>query len=117
MGLARPKHKTGRRCLITFGERLRAVRLKRGLSQYRLAKDADVSQAIIHRLESGKRSDDGRLTMQVVVKLAKALHVRTDYLCGLEEDLPAKPASEDQREGMPSEAVLCAQCAGTVETF
>lgn len=101
---------------MTFGERLRAMRLRRGLSQYQLAKDAGISQAIIQRLESGKRSDGGRLTMKVVVKLAIALRVETDYLCGLKEDLPGGPAVVDEGEAKPTTAVLCSQCAGTVET-
>jgi transcriptional regulator with XRE-family HTH domain len=84
------------------------VRLKRGLSQYRLAKDAGISQAIIHRLEADKRDDAGRLTMQVVKKLAVALHVPTDYLCGLLDDLPGRPTTGECVEMNAPVAVVCA---------
>lgn len=88
------------------------MRLKRGLSQYRLAKDAHISQAIVHRLEAEKRDDTGRLTMQVVKKLAMALHVSTDYLCGLLEDLPGGPTTGERVETTAPVAVRCARCQG-----
>ena len=70
---------------MEFSQRLKHVREHRGLSQNALAKASGVSQAIVQRLEAGTRKMD-YLTVAVALRLAKALNVSMDYLCGRWED-------------------------------
>lgn len=55
-----------------FGERVRALRTKRGLTQERLADLAGMHFSAIGHIERASRSS----TLQTVVKLARALRVQ-----------------------------------------
>jgi transcriptional regulator with XRE-family HTH domain len=59
-----------------IGTRLRALRQSRGFTQAKLARLLGTQQTAISLVELGRRG----LTVQQVVKLAKALHVSTDAL-------------------------------------
>jgi transcriptional regulator with XRE-family HTH domain len=59
-----------------IGRRLRAVRQARGITQVQLAKVLGTQQTAISQVELGNRG----LTIQQVVKLAKALNVSTDAI-------------------------------------
>jgi transcriptional regulator with XRE-family HTH domain len=61
-----------------IGWRLRAVRQVRGATQAQLERVLDTQQTAISQVELGNRG----LTIQQVVKLAKALHVSTDAILG-----------------------------------
>jgi len=66
-----------------FGERLRQLRMQRGLSQVDLAKMAGVNSNHISRYERG----DSKPTARYLKILADCLEVSTDYLYdGIEED-------------------------------
>ena len=55
---------------MSFGETLKSLRLRSGLSRYRLAEFSDITQAYILRLETGERSKPSR---DVVLKLGLSL--------------------------------------------
>lgn len=62
-----------------FGERLKDLRETRGLSQRKLAEQADVPPAIISHFETGERQYP---SADNLVKIADALSVSVDYLLG-----------------------------------
>jgi transcriptional regulator with XRE-family HTH domain len=66
-----------------LGERIKRLRTERGLTQTELAVRAEVSQAIISRLEGKVRNN---VNADVLKALAKALGCTTDYLVGMHED-------------------------------
>ena len=57
-----------------FGARLRAMRMKAGLTQQELADQLGMKATNITRLESGGRTP----SWETVIKIAKALNVSTD---------------------------------------
>lgn len=77
------------------GERLKRIRQWRGMSQEELGQAIGTSQAQIGRYETGKAQP----TAQIVIRLAKALSVPSDYLLGLIEE-PQFPhdLSDKERE-------------------
>jgi len=60
-----------------FKDNLRKLRTKKGLSQEKLARLADISLNTLTKIESGFAK---KPTIQTVVKLAKALDVSLDEL-------------------------------------
>ncbi len=62
-----------------FAERLKDLRLEKGLSQRELAKSVNISHVAIARWESASRVPNA----EAVVTLAKFFGVTTDYLLGL----------------------------------
>lgn len=69
-----------------IGTRLRAIRKARGMTQAQLAKALGTQQTAVSQVEIGNRG----LTVQQVVKLAKAMKVSTDAILG-----PSNGARED----------------------
>ena len=55
---------------MQFAETLKRLRIKSGKSRYRLAQYSELSEAYIHRLESGERANPSR---DVVLMLGVAL--------------------------------------------
>lgn len=68
---------------MTLGERVRTRRKQLGYSQHELADMSGVLQNQISRYEA----DANMPTSDVIVKLAKALNVTSDWLLGLNEEL------------------------------
>lgn len=71
-----------------FGSRLRRAREAQGWTQAELAERIGLATEAYGRLERGRslpRAD-------TLVHLAQALHISTDYLLGLEDDLIAREA-------------------------
>jgi transcriptional regulator with XRE-family HTH domain len=62
-----------------FGDRLRALRAKKGLSQAELAELADLSDETVSRVERGAYDP----SISSTVALARALGVSVDYLVGM----------------------------------
>lgn len=60
------------------GQRLKAARKIRGMTQAKLASDAKISKWIIAHIEIGTRCP----SIETLWKLADALEVSTDYLIG-----------------------------------
>ncbi|MBR1555775.1 MAG: helix-turn-helix transcriptional regulator [Oscillospiraceae bacterium] len=61
-----------------FGKRLRKLRKKAGFTQQQLADKIWVSKAAISNYELYERNP----SPEILIKLAKAFHVSTDYLLG-----------------------------------
>ncbi len=64
-----------------FAERLKELRIEKGISQTTLAKDTKLSQSSIAYWENEKREP----TLESAKILAQYFKVSTDYLCGLED--------------------------------
>ncbi len=64
-----------------FSERLKELRVEKGLSQMALASETGLTAAAIGFWELGKRVPNA----EAVVTLAKYFGVSTDYLLGLED--------------------------------
>ena len=62
-----------------FGERLRELRIERGLGQNALARTLGLSNASISYWETGKQEP----TASTIFKLASFFDVSSDYLLGL----------------------------------
>ena len=60
-----------------IGEKVRAIRIKKGLSQDRLSKLADLSLNTVVNIESGLNSNP---TIDTLIKIASALNVSMDSL-------------------------------------
>lgn len=76
-----------------LGDRLRAVRLKHGMTQQELARAIGTHFTTISAVERGVRA----LTLQQVAKLASALRVASDDLLGPKRR--STPAPLNRREG------------------
>jgi transcriptional regulator with XRE-family HTH domain len=83
---------------MTIGERITRLRTKRKMSQSALAEAADVPLSVINMLEAGVRSGEN-LRVETARKLANALTVTMDYLCGVHED-------EEESELSPTAGAL-----------
>jgi transcriptional regulator with XRE-family HTH domain len=60
-----------------IGKNIRSLRFKKGISQDRLSKLADLSLNTIVKVESGKNSNP---TIDTLTKIAKAFEVKVDDL-------------------------------------
>ncbi|PDY76973.1 helix-turn-helix domain-containing protein [Bacillus cereus] len=80
-----------------FGQRLKALRLEKGMTQQQLADFLDIEKSNISRFESGKQSpsSDNR------VKMAKLFNVSVDYMLGLSEH---KSLDKEKSEKISKEA-------------
>lgn len=67
--------------MVGFGNRLRRLRKERKLTQKELAGRIGVKNSVISFYEVGDRTP----SLEVLVKLSKALHVSTDVLLGLDK--------------------------------
>ncbi|MBQ8255080.1 MAG: helix-turn-helix transcriptional regulator [Clostridia bacterium] len=67
--------------MVEFGNRLRQLRKNRKLTQKELANLIGVKNSVISFYEVGDRTP----SLDVLVKLSKALHVSTDVLLGIEK--------------------------------
>ena len=72
----------------SFSERLKLLRKKKDLSMRTLSEETGVPISTLSYLESGGRKG-GRIRVDTAKRLAIALGVTLDYLCGMhEEGLP-----------------------------
>lgn len=67
--------------MVQFGEKLKELRKKTGMTQQQLADRIWVTKATISYYEQSECSP----SPEILVKLAKTFHVTTDYLLGLED--------------------------------
>lgn len=79
--------------MITFGQRLKALREKRELSQGELGKRFTLSQSTIAYYELNKKQPN----QDTLNKMADFFEVTTDYLLG-RTDNPSQTLSEEARE-------------------
>ena len=64
-----------------FAERLKELRLERGLGQVQLAKELDVGKSVVSLWELGKCEP----TLSKLIAMARFFCVSIDYLAGLED--------------------------------
>ena len=81
-------HKSLSEYLLQLGERLRSVRVRRGLTQDQLAKQCALSSRFLAKVEAG----GGNISVARLRELAGALDVPVETLAA--ENLPASPAFE-----------------------
>ncbi|KYH35875.1 HTH-type transcriptional regulator SinR [Clostridium tepidiprofundi DSM 19306] len=67
-----------------IGLNIKRIRQEKGISAYRLAKEANVGASTISQIESGKRQS---LNTKTIEKIANVLGVATDELLSVEEDV------------------------------
>ncbi len=70
---------------MTIGKRIAALRKKRSWTQAMLSDKMSVSQSTVTMWENGKRA----VSSEDTIKLATLFDVTTDYLLGLDDDMPA----------------------------
>ena len=68
--------------MVEFGNRLKDLRTKAGLTQKQLADRLGVTSSVVSYYELSERSP----SPEVLVKLARIFHVSTDYLLGVEKN-------------------------------
>jgi transcriptional regulator with XRE-family HTH domain len=95
---------------MEFAERLRHLRERAGLNQNAFAREADVPQPVVSRLELGIRGVEG-LTVGVAQKLARALGVSVDHLIGMYEDGRDTRRPRASRRKKPREPALPEEAA------
>jgi transcriptional regulator with XRE-family HTH domain len=80
--------------MARLAERVRYERERRRFTQEALAREADISQGLLSRIEAGKVLAPNA---DVIKRLARALWVTTDYLLCMDEQ---------ESEPLPAGAVL-----------
>lgn len=65
--------------MVNFGNRLKALRIKRRLTQKQLADQVGIAVSAISSYESGNRYP----SYDVLISFSRIFHVSTDYLLGL----------------------------------
>jgi len=87
---------------MTFGERLRETRKKRGISLTELAKRLNVAPITVSRWERDQREPD----LETLQKLSEILDVSIDYLLGKEEGVKiATSLPYGDLSDLPEEAI------------
>ena len=66
--------------MVNFGNTLKKLRLKEGMTQADLAQKLDMTKSVISAYETGLRLP----SYDVLIHIAKLFRVSTDYLLGLE---------------------------------
>ena len=86
-----------------FGQQLKRMRQKRGLTQLALATQARVPQSLISDLEAGKNEG---VTLEMAWRLARELSVSLDHLAGTWETEDSTPSAAAQKtpRGRPRKA-------------
>jgi transcriptional regulator with XRE-family HTH domain len=75
---------------MTLGDRIKRERERHGWSQNELARRAQVRQAQLSEVESGKRHD---MMASILRRIARTLGVSMDYLAGLYDENELNPAA------------------------
>ena len=66
--------------MVSFGTRLKQLRTQAGLTQSQLAEKIGITKSVISYYELSDRAPSA----EMLIKIAKAFHVSTDYLLDLE---------------------------------
>lgn len=67
--------------MIDFGERLKILRISKGLTQEQLARRLNLTKSVVSAYELGMRKP----SINIVIKIAAIFGVTTDYLLGVDE--------------------------------
>ena len=82
--------------MVYFGDRVRALRLAKGLNQKQLALQLNVTPSVISAYENGFRYP----SYDVLIKLAAVFSTTTDYLLGVKHGalLDVSDLSDEDRQ-------------------
>jgi len=94
---------------MTFGEKLRTLRLKKELTQMQLAKEAGLGLNTISNYEKGKTYPQNR---EVYATLAKILDVSPDYLHNENDDFLAQTQQQYGSRGVKQAQDLVSEVSG-----
>ncbi len=94
---------------MTFGEKLRTLRLKKELTQMQLAKEAGLGLNTISNYEKGKTYPQNR---EVYATLAKILDVSPDYLHNENDDFLAQTQQQYGSRGVKQAQELVSEVSG-----
>lgn len=64
-----------------YGQRLKEIRLEKGLTQTKLAQMLSTTQSTVGKYER----EEIQLTVDVIIKICELFEVSADYLFGLED--------------------------------
>lgn len=82
--------------MVNFGNTLKALRLKSGMTQKDLAAKVGVTKSVISYYELSERAP----SPEMLIKLASVFHVSSDYLLGIEKQdtLDISGLSQDDKD-------------------
>ena len=99
---------------MTFGEKLKALRVKEEYSQEQLANLLGISRQAVSKWESSQ----GKPEIDNIIKLTEIYHVSADYiLLGTEpaaSPAPAKKMPKEYRQAVKAAAILASAAGVTV---
>jgi transcriptional regulator with XRE-family HTH domain len=76
----------------SLGRRVMSARMRRGVRQGELARAIGVSQNTLSLIEKGETQDP---RSSIITNIARVLHVSTDYLLGLTDEIEPRGARAD----------------------
>ena len=82
--------------MVEFGAKLKKLRKEKNLTQKQLASLIGVQNSVISFYEVGERIP----SPEIIVKLATALHVSSDYLLGIEKNESVDVSGLDEHDKM-----------------
>ncbi|GAA0234364.1 helix-turn-helix domain-containing protein [Metaclostridioides mangenotii] len=86
----------------SLGERITRLRKKSNLSQRELADKTNLTEATLSRYENDLREPKG----EVIVKIANALDVTTDYLLGRTDEINVKKENKNTSDEKEIEKII-----------
>lgn len=82
--------------MVEFGAKLKQLRKEKNLTQKQLASLIGVQNSVISFYEVGERVP----SPEIIIKLATALHVSSDYLLGIEKNESIDVSGLDEHDKM-----------------
>ena len=82
--------------MVEFGAKLKKLRKEKNLTQKQLASLIGVQNSVISFYEVGERVP----SPEIIIKLATALHVSSDYLLGIEKNESVDVSGLDEHDKM-----------------
>lgn len=82
--------------MVEFGAKLKQLRKEKNLTQKQLASLIGVQNSVISFYEVGERVP----SPEIIIKLATALHVSSDYLLGIEKNESVDVSGLDEHDKM-----------------
>ena len=82
--------------MLYFGDKIRALRQEKGLTQKQLASKLEVTKSTISGYEQGVKSP----SVEALIKLCSMFNVSADYLLGLSDSMELKmsPLTDEQTQ-------------------
>lgn len=81
--------KTDEEIYVEFGEKLKNLRIERGLTQSQVANDLGITQASVFKYEKGLR----RVPMNMIITFANYFNISVDEL--IQSDVPSNNVKEE----------------------